>query len=150
MNNEWVKTYTNGCFEVIGSTVYAKPSEYVALKKSQTVNAKLTGVEEADHTYLTAEDKILILMDDCQWWEVEATSDPAVFECKKTGYEGFYFYNNATGKWELKTVNVKFYSAETGDDVLKTITTDYNGIPDQAVIATNPTKATTAAATYTF
>ncbi len=150
LNNVWQKTYTNGCFEVIGSTVYAKPSGYVALKKSQTVGGKLTGVEETNHTYLTADDKILILMDECQWWEVEATSDPAVFECKKEGYEGFYFYNTTKNKWELKTVDVKFYKNETGETVLKTITTSYNGIPDQAVIATNPTKATTAEATYAF
>ena len=150
MNDQWQKTYTNGCFEVIGSTVYAKPSEYVALKKSQTVGGKLTGVAEDDHTYLTADDKILILMDDCQWWEVEATSDPAVFECKKEGYKGFYYYNTSTNKWELKTVDVKFYKNETGETVLKTITTSYKGIPDQAVIATNPTKETTAAATYAF
>ena len=151
MNNEWVKTYTNGCFEVLGSTVYAKPSGYVALKKSQTdANSKLTGVEETNHTYLTADDKILILMDDCQWWEVEATSDPAVFECKKSGYEGFYFYNTSTSKWELKTVTVTFYQNETGSTVLKNIVTDYNGVPDQAVIASNPTKATTDAATFTF
>ncbi len=151
MNNEWVKTYTNGCFEVIGSTVYAKPSEYVALKKSQTVSGMLKGVEETNHTYLTAEDKILILMDECQWWEVEATSDPTVFECKKEGYEGFYYYNTSTSKWELKTVNVTFYMKETGTDTKdKSVTVGYNAIPDQSVIATNPTKATTAAATYAF
>ena len=150
LNNVWQKTYTNGCFEVIGSTVYAKPSGYVALKRSQTVGGKLTGVEETDHTYLTADDKILILMDECQWWEVEATSDPAVFECKKTGYEGFYFYNTASSKWELKTVNVKFYAATTGETVLKTIVTNYNGIPDQAVIATNPSQGTTDEFTYSF
>ncbi len=150
LNNVWQKTYTNGCFEVIGSTVYAKPSEYVALKKSQTVGGKLTGVAETNHTYLTADDKILILMDECQWWEVVATSDPTVFKCKKEGYEGFYYYDNSSSKWKLKTVNVKFYSAETGDNVLKTIVTDYNGIPDQAVIATNPTKGTTAEYTYSF
>ena len=150
LDNVWQKTYTNGCFEVIGSTVYAKPSGYVALKKSQTVGGKLTGVEETNHTYLTADDKILILMDECQWWEVVATSDPTVFECKKDGYEGFYYYDNSSSKWKLKTVNVKFYSAVTGDNVLKTIVTDYNGIPDQAVIATNPTKATTAEYTYSF
>ena len=150
LDNVWQKTYTNGCFEVIGSTVYAKPSGYVALKESQTVGGKLTGVEETNHTYLTADDKILILMDECQWWEVEATDDPTVFECKKEGYEGFYYYDNTTSKWKLKTVNVKFYSAVTGDNVLKTIVTDYNGIPDQAVIATNPTQGTTAEYTYAF
>ncbi len=150
LDNVWQKTYTNGCFEVIGSTVYAKPSGYVALKKSQTVGGKLAGVEETNHTFLTADDKILILMDECQWWEVEATTDPAVFECKKSGYEGFYFYNTTTNKWELKTVTVTFYQNETGSTVLKNIVTDYNGKPDQAVIATNPTKATTAEYTYSF
>jgi len=152
LNGVWTKTYTNGCFEVIGSTVYAKPSEYVALKKSQTdTNSKLTGVEETNHTYLTADDKILILMDECQWWEVEATTDPTVFECKKAGYEGFYFYNTSTDKWELKTVAVTFYMKETGTDANdKVIVTDYNGIPDQSVIASNPVKETTDAATYQF
>lgn len=150
MNDSWVKSYTNGCFEVIGSKVYAKPAEYVELKNTQTVSGKLTGVENADHTYTTVEDKLLILQDDCQWWEVEATADPTVFECKKAGYEGFYYYNTSTGSWEKKTVTVTFYSAETGNTVLKTITTDWKGVPDQSVIATNPTKATTAAATYQF
>ena len=150
MDNQWKKSYQNGCFFVIGSTVYAKPSEYVALKKTQTVDAKLKGVEETNHTYLTADDKILILMDDCQWWEVEATDDPTVFECKKEGYEGFYYYDTSSSMWKRKTVTVTFYSAETGTTVLKNITTDYNGVPDQAVIASNPTKATTDAATYTF
>lgn len=150
IDNRWVRSYQNGCFYVIEPTVYAKPSEYVALKKTQTVSTKLTGVEETNHTYLTADDKLLILMDDCQWWEVEATSDPTVFECKKEGYEGFYYYDTSSSKWKLKTVTVTFYSQETGNTVLKTITTDWQGVPDQAVIATTPTKATTAAATYTF
>jgi len=152
LDGEWKKTYTNGCFEVIEPKVYAKPSGFVELKKSQTdANSKLTGVEEANHTYLTASDKLLILMDECQWWEVVATSDPAVFKCEKPGYEGFYYYDETAGKWKLKTVNVTFYMKEEGSDANdKVIVTDYNGIPDQAVIATNPTKETTSAATYTF
>lgn len=156
MNNEWVKTYTNKCFEVIenseGATVYAKPSEYVALaNKTRDANNKWIGVAETNHTYKTATNKILILMDDCQWWEVEATSDPAVFECKKEGYEGFYAYNNSTSKWELKTVNVTFYIKETGTDTNdKIVSVGWKAIPDQAVIATNPTKETTAEYTYAF
>ncbi len=151
LEDQWQKTYTNDCFEVIGSTVYAKPSEYVALTNTaKDANDKWIGVAESNHTYAAEGGKILILMDDCQWWEVVATSDPTVFECKKTGYEGFYYYDDTSSKWKLKTVNVKFYSAETGDNVLKTIVTDYNGIPDQAVIASNPTKATTTGYTYTF
>lgn len=142
IDNAWVETFVDGCFKVIGSTYYANPSEYVALPNGKTPND--------NHTYTTINGDLLILMDDCQWWEVEATTDPAVFECKKEGYEGFYYYDNTTSKWKLKTVDVKFYSAETGDNVLKTIVTDYNGIPDQAVIASNPTKETTAEYTYAF
>lgn len=148
--NQWQSAETNGCFQIFDSTVYAKPSEYVALDKSQIVDGKLTGVQESDFTYLTAEGKHLILMDECQWWEVEPTSDPTVFECTKEGYEGFYYYDETAAKWKLKTVTVTFYAEETGDEVLKTIVTDFNGVPDQAVIASNPTKETTAAATYTF
>ena len=151
LDGEWKKTYTNGCFEVIEPKVYAKPSGFVELKKTQTdSNSKLTGVEETNHTYLTVDDKLLILLDECQWWEVVATSDPTVFECTKPGYEGFYYYDETAHKWKIKTVTVTFYAAEEGDEVLKTIVTDFNGVPDQAVIAANPTKETTAAATYQF
>lgn len=148
----WQKTYTNGCFEVIGSTVYAKPSEYVALTNTaKDANNKWIGVAESNHTYAAEGGKILILMDECQWWEVEATEDPTVFECKKEGYEGFYYYDTSDSKWKLKTVNVTFYMKETGTDANdKVVVTDYKGIPDQAVISTNPTKATTTGYTYQF
>lgn len=157
MNNEWTQTYTNGCFEVVGDKVYAKPSGYVQLKKTAMGDDGLEGVEEDDHTYLTIDDKLLILMIGCQWWEVEATSDPSVFECKKPGYEGFYYYDNSDPDpdermWKLKTVNVKFYSKEEGegDAVLHTVVTDFNGRPDPSVIPSNPTKATTTGFTYQF
>ncbi len=152
MNNEWTPTYTNGCFEVVGEKVYAKPSGYVQLKKTAMGDDGLEGVEEDDHTYLTIDDKLLILMIGCQWWEVEATSDPSVFECKKPGYEGFYYYDNFDEIWKLKTVNVKFYSKEEGegDAVLHTVVTDFNGRPDPSVIPSNPTKATTTGFTYQF
>ena len=157
MNNEWTQTYTNGCFEVVGDKVYAKPSGYVQLKNTVEGDDGLEGVEEENHTYITIDDKLLILMLGCQWWEVEATSDPNVFECKKEGYEGFYYYDDSNldpdeWMWKLKTVDVKFYSKEEGegDAVLHTIVTDFNGRPDPSVIPSNPTKATTTGYTYQF
>ena len=152
LNGTWQRTYTNGCFEVIGSTVYAKPSGYVALTNTaKDANDKWIGVAESNHTYAAEGGKILILMDDCQWWEVVATADPTVFECKKPGYEGFYYYDETANKWKLKTVSVTFYMKEEGTDANdKVVVTDFNGVPDQAVIAANPTKETTAAATYQF
>ena len=156
INNEWTQTYTNGCFEVVGDKVYAKPSGYVQLKNTVMGSGGLEG-EEDNHTYLTVDDKLLILMLGCQWWEVEATSDPKVFECKKPGYEGFYYYDDSNPDsqewtWKLKTVNVTFYSKEEGegDAVLHTIVTDFNGRPDPSVIPSNPTKETTTGYTYQF
>ena len=159
MNNEWTNTSKDECFEYIGGHAYAKPSDYVEIKKQRDEVGDYDDLYITDaHTYLSAdESRIFIHLPDaegnCQWWEVEkveGSADPEVFECKKTGYEGFYYYDTQMDGWKLKTVNVKFYSAEEGDNVLKTIVTDYKGIPDQSVIASNPTKATTAEATYQF
>ena len=152
INNEWQETYTNGCFEVRGSTVYAKPSGYVALKKTKEEGGLLEGVEEENHTYLTADDKILILALDCQWWEVTQVGESDVYYCATNGIYYQYQYDSEFDSWywREKVVNVTFYSAETGTDVLKVITTNYGGIPDQAVIASNPTKATTDGYTYQF
>lgn len=156
MNNVWTQTYTNGCFEVVDNKVYAKPSGYVQLKKTREVDGLLEGVEETNHTYITIDDKLLILMDGCQWWEVKATTDPTVFECKKEGYEGFYYYDTSSEyedewTWKLKTVDVTFYMKEEGTDANdKVITTSFNGIPDQSVIATNPSKDTETGYTYQF
>ena len=148
INSFWQKSYTNGCFQVVGDKVYAKPAEYVELKNTQMVSSKLIGVEESDHTYLTIDNKHLILMDDCQWWEVEPTENPLVFECRKPGYEGFYYYDN--GQWKICSVRVTFYSDEAGTQVLKQITTDFGGVPDHSVIANNPEKTTTVDYTYRF
>ena len=161
INNEWQVTYTDGCFEIKGEHVYAKPGDYVELKKQREVVGDYDDLYIRDnHTYLSIDETRMFIHlpddeGDCQWWEVEATTDPTVFECTKTGYEGFYYYDNSNPNpqlwtWALKTVEVKFYAAETGEEVLKTITTDFNGVPNQAVIATNPAKATTDAATYQF
>lgn len=149
MNSAWVRSYTNGCFEIIDNKVYAKPSEYVELKNTTTGAGGLEGVANADHTYTTIEDKLLICQNDCQWWEVEATATDGVFECKKEGYEGFYSYNETAGEWQLVKRNVTFYLNEEKTSS-KVVSVNYMGVPDQSVIATNPTKAQTAEYTYTF
>lgn len=141
MDGMWQETYVDGCFKVIGTTYYANPAEYVALQNGKTANA--------DHTYTTVGGKILILQNDCQWWEVEATATPGVFECKKAGYEGFYSYNATAGEWQLVKRNVTFYLNEEKTSS-KVVSVNYMGVPDQSVIASNPSKATTAEATYTF
>ena len=155
MDNTWTPTYSDECFEHIGDDAYAKPSDYVKLKKQRDAMGEYDDLYiKEDHTYESADgSRIFIHLPgtegECQWWEVEATDNPTVFECKKEGYEGFYYYDEI---WTLKTVTVTFYSKEEGegDDILHTIVTDFNGRPDPSVIANNPSKTTTAEYTYQF
>lgn len=153
----WTETYKDECFETIGEHVYVKPSDYVELKKQREEEGDYEDLYIRDnHTYLSIDETrvfihVLDAEGNCQWWEVAETSDPTVFECEKPGYEGFYYYDTSGELWKLKTVNVTFYMKETGTDSKdKVVTINYNGIPDQSVIASNPTKATTAEATYQF
>lgn len=156
MDNTWTETSKDECFEYIGNHAYAKPSDYVEIKKQRDEEGTYDDKYITDdHIYLSIdESRIFIHLPDaegnCQWWEVVATTDPTVYKCEKPGYEGFYYYDIQAEGWALKTVNVDFYSTEEGEDILKTIVTDFNGIPDQAVIATNPTKGTTDEYTYQF
>lgn len=141
-NDHWYDTDQDGCFTVIDDIYYAKPSEFVALSDN---------IPNQDHIYTTVEGKSLILQtNDCQWWEVEKTKTIGVYECKKAGYEGFYRYNEGTNCWEIETILVDFYADEERLSKLKTITTNYMGVPDQSVIVSTLTKAPTAEFTYEF
>ena len=158
MNDAWHSSYVNGPFTVIDNIVYAKPSEYTQVKTQQTgTNGKLEGVAESNHTYLTIDDKILILQgkgtdaSPYEWWEVVATATAGVFECQKPGYEGFYSYNTTAGEWQLVKRNVTFYMDEAKtESTKKVVSVNYMGVPDQSVITSNPTKGITTGYTYQF
>lgn len=159
INNEWTQTYTEGCFEIKGEHTYAKPGDYVELKKQR--EQETVGYDDMfirdNHTYLSIDEtRIFIhLLDaegDCQWWEVTQVGTSDVYYCATNGIYYQYQYDEEFHEWywREKVVTVTFYSDEEGTTPLKVITTNYMGIPDQAVIASNPTKATTTGYTYQF
>lgn len=73
------------CFMVDDyDTYYAKPQEYVALANGM--------VENDDHTYSDAAGtgRLFILMNDCQWWEVEKEGN--LFHCIHPENDTYYYW----------------------------------------------------------
>ena len=67
-------------------TYYAKPQEYVALANGM--------VENDDHTYSDAAGtgRLFILMNDCQWWEVEKEGN--LFHCIHPENDTYYYWKD--------------------------------------------------------
>ena len=98
---EWKCLTEDGCFVYDEHDVYyAKPQDYVALKNGKT--------EEADHTYQSADgSRTLILVDDCQWWEVEPVAGhPDLFHCTHPQNNVYYYYDYESSKWLEKRYTV--------------------------------------------
>lgn len=96
---EWVSLTDDGCFVYDNKNVYyAKPQAYVALANGKT--------ENADHTYTSATgDRTFILMDDCQWWEVEPVAErPDLFHCTHPQNDMYYYWDGS--KWTEKRYTV--------------------------------------------
>lgn len=98
----WKALQNDGCFvyEVVNDETiyYAKPKDYVALANGKT--------ENADHTYTSATgDRTFILMDDCQWWEVEPVAErPDLFHCTHPQNDMYYYWDGS--KWTEKRYTV--------------------------------------------
>ncbi len=98
---EWKSLTTDGCFVYDENDVYyAKPQDYVALKNGKT--------EEENHTYQSADgSRTLILMDDCQWWEVEPVAGhPDLFHCTHPQNDMYYYFDYDKSKWKEKRYTV--------------------------------------------
>ena len=98
---EWKSLITDGCFVYDEKDVYyAKPQDYVALKNGKT--------EEENHTYQSADgSRTLILLDDCQWWEVEPVAGhPDLFHCTHPQNNVYYYYDYEKSKWKEKRYTV--------------------------------------------
>ena len=106
----WKMLTNDGCFVYDEKNVcYAKPKDYVALRNGKTA--------EDDHTYKSADgSRTFILVDDCQWWEVEPVAGhPDLFECKHPDNRIVYYYDYEASKWKEKRHNVTWltYGADT-------------------------------------
>ena len=97
---EWKSLTTDGCFVYDGEYYYAKPKDYVKLLHGKT--------EEENHTYQSADgSRTLILVDDCQWWEVEPVAGhPDLFHCTHSQNNVYYYYDYEKSKWTEKRYTV--------------------------------------------
>lgn len=149
MNGKW--TYmtvdpTNDCFMMDNyGTYYAKPGAYVPLANGKT--------ENADHTYSDAngQGRLYILMDECQWWEVELVDN--VYkgitrdENDVKSWNGkFYEYNNTTHKWQEKRYTITW--KDWDGSVITTYQLTYGTEPKY--LSTNPSRPANYDYTYDF
>ena len=106
-NNVWnifKVSEDNSCFMVDNyGTYYAKPQEYVAVVATKTLNQgkdpnsnkddyyEILG--NADHTYSDADGagRLFILMDGCQWWEVEKKDN--LYHCIHPNNDTYYYWH---------------------------------------------------------
>ena len=149
MNGKWTMMTvdpTNECFVKDNyNTYYAKPGAYVPLANGKT--------ENADHTYSDAngQGRLYILMDECQWWEVELDNnlykgitrdeeDNPSWNCK------YYAYNNTSHKWEEKRYTITW--KDWDGTVITTYQLTYGVTPKYN--STNPTRPADVDYTYNF
>ena len=150
---EWVSLTDDGCFVYDNNDVYyAKPQAYVALANGKT--------ENADHTYTSADgEKTLILIEDnCQWWEVEPVAGhPDVFHCKHPLNDTYYTYSEEDDTWVEKKFKIEWqnwdaspvkYMPLVGEDSINYYMLPYGSHPQW--LSENPTRKKDAYYTYDF
>ena len=87
INDAWSELEEEGCFVKSGTDYYAKPKDYVKLLHGKTA--------EDDHTYKSADGtRTLILVDDCQWWEVEYIEEN-LYHCTHKLNDVYYYWDDS-------------------------------------------------------
>lgn len=97
-NNKWniFEVASDPCFMIDDYDVYyAKPQEYVALANGMTPND--------DHTYSDAAGagRLFILMDGCQWWEVEKKDN--LYHCIHPDNDTYYYWDDSDSDPDVHT-----------------------------------------------
>lgn len=97
-DNKWniFEVSDDNCFMVDDyGTYYAKPQEYVALANGMTPND--------DHTYSDAAGagRLFILMDGCQWWEVEKKDN--LYHCIHPDNDTYYYWDDSDSDPDVHT-----------------------------------------------
>lgn len=177
MNDRW--TYMevdpdNECFMVDNYGVfYAKPAEYVAVVATKDGDGNITGND--DHTYsdLAGAGRLFILMDDCQWWEVEKKDN--FYHCIHPNNDTYYYWKAAEvvcdpldpencwtvpAHWEEKKFTITWlnwdgseiksyiYDAVTGDPEEVEYSVTYGTMAE--FLGSNPTRPENIDYTYDF
>ena len=164
-DNKWnifeVDEHDN-CFMVDDyGTYYAKPQEYVAINATKIMDGddfvEIKG--NADHTFSDAAGagRLFILMDGCQWWEVEKKNN--LYHCIHPDNDTYYYWDEDSEMW----VEKKFTITWKNYDGTEIISYDYSN-PELPVeinydvtygtmaefLGTNPTRPANIDYTYDF
>ena len=101
MNDRWTLMEVaeeNECFMKDNyGTFYAKPQEYVAVNATWD-DDKMVGND--DHTYSDKDGagRLFILMDNCQWWEVEKKDN--LYHCIHPDNDTYYYWDEVDEEWK--------------------------------------------------
>lgn len=153
MNDRWTLMDVDpdsACFVLDNYGVYyAKPGEYVAISATKDPETKVIS-GNADHTFsdYAGEGRLFILMDDCQWWEVEFENNRYHKKVEAGSDEApkYYEYDEEQGKWVdyRYTITWKNYD----DEVITTYKLTAGTEPKY--LGTNPTRPEDIDYTYNF
>ena len=157
-NDKWdnmVVDEDDPCFMVkhnvtTGDVYYAKPQGYVAVSATKTAGV-ISG--NADHTFSDAAGagKLFILMDDCQWWEVENVDN--LYHCLHPENDTYYYWD---GEWKEKQCTITWKNWDgtivKTTDKLGDLVDEYE-VPygtEVEFLGTNPTRESNIDYTYDF
>ena len=144
IDNAWRNLEENGCFVKDQFNVwYIKPQAYVAIHQGTSAPTA-----ELDHTYrdhYAGTNKIYILTDDCQWWEVEAVENhPELFHCTHPSNNIYYYWNGA--KWAEKKLTVTWNDWD--GSLIATYQVKFDTLPQY--LGSTPSRAANDYYTYDF
>lgn len=128
-DNKWECWTQDGCFYKDNTdTYYAKPADYVALLHGKT--------ENADHTYSSADEtRTFILVEGCQWWEVELEDEAAgLWHCTHPLNDVYYYHNGTTWVVKTQTLTWKNYDGS--------VVATYSNVPYKTTPVYNSTTPT--------
>lgn len=140
-------------------TFYAKPAEYVAVNATyDDVNYVMVGND--DHTYSDKDGagRLFILMDNCQWWEVEKKDN--LYHCIHPNNDTYYYWDKNEEKWKEQRFTITWLN--WNGDTIKSYTYDPNtGEPEEVsysvtygtqaeFLGSNPTREPNIDYTYDF
>lgn len=161
MNDRWTSMSVaeeDECFmkDDLG-VFYAKPAEYIA------VNATYEGgvmKGNDDHTFSdkAGAGRLFILMDGCQWWEVEKKNN--LYHCIHPDNDTYYYWDETEGKWMEQRFTIKWLNWDGTE--IKSYTYDpVTGYPEEVeysvtygtqaeYLGSNPTREPSPDYTYVF
>lgn len=163
MNDRWTLMKVaeeHACFMKDNyGTFYAKPAEYVAVNATyDDVNYVMVG--NADHTFSDKDGagRLFILMDNCQWWEVEKKDN--LYHCIHPNNDTYYYWDDDNKEWKEQRFTITWLN--WNGDTIKSYTYDPNtGEPEEVpysvtygtqaeFLGSNPTREPNIDYTYDF